>query len=101
MVQVLLKIKDHSIRYIRASIEYLDELEKIEIESFGVEAYSRLEYERLIKNPDIFFLIATHEDELIGYLCGEIEGSMGHLKSIAVKKKYRGRGIGGKNAIEV
>ena len=83
------------IRYIKASTEYLDDLEKLEVQSFGVNAYPRHTLEFLIKNSS-FFTIALCENKVIGYVCGEIEDERAHLKSIAVDKEYRMKGTGSK-----
>ena len=88
-----MKTKNKCIRYIKASTEYLDDLERLEIQSFGVNAYSRYTLEHLIKNSS-FFIIALYENRVVGYICGEVEGEKGHLKSITVDKEYRMKGIG-------
>ena len=85
--------RNHIIKFIKATTEYLDELEKLEIESFGINAYSRHILKNLIKNSD-FFIIALYRNKVIGYLCGEIRNGEGHLKSVAVEKTYRDKGIG-------
>ena len=85
--------ENYIIKYVKASAEYLDELEKLEIEAFGINAYSRHILENLIKNSD-FFIIALYRNKVIGYLCGEIRNGKGHLKSVAVEKNYRKNGIG-------
>lgn len=88
-----MKTKNRCIRYIKASTEYLDDLERLEVQSFGVNAYSRHTLEHLIKNSS-FFIIALCENRVIGYICGEVEDERGHLKSIVVDKEYRMKGIG-------
>lgn len=52
-------------------------------------------------NSDLF-IIASNEDELIGYAVGEIKKirkvknprKAGHILNIAVKSKYQGKGVG-------
>jgi [ribosomal protein S18]-alanine N-acetyltransferase len=52
-------------------------------------------------NQDLF-LVATHDDTIIGYTVGEIETmgkksdqkKAGHILNIAVKPEYQGKGVG-------
>ncbi|MGB9728714.1 MAG: ribosomal protein S18-alanine N-acetyltransferase [Thermoprotei archaeon] len=81
----------------QARLSDLDSIYKIEVISFGYEAFSKeFLLEMLFKFPE-FFIVAEKDNKIIGYLSALIEGYFNktcHLLSIAVLPEYRNRGIG-------
>ncbi|MEM3833256.1 MAG: ribosomal protein S18-alanine N-acetyltransferase [Thermoprotei archaeon] len=81
----------------RAKSSDLDSIYKIEVISFGYEAFSKgFLLEMLFRFPE-FFIVAEKDNEIVGYLSASIEGYFNkvcHLLSIAVLPEYRNRGIG-------
>ena len=71
----------------------LDEIYRLEKEIFGLEGYSKSLIKFLIFFSN-YFKVACKDSEIIGYLCGEVRGNMGHIITIGVKKNYRRRKIG-------
>jgi len=72
------------------------DIEKIcmlEKEIFGVDAYPKYLVRYLIENSD-FFLVACVDGEVVGYICGEVKFQKGHIITLAVDSRFRGRGIG-------
>ena len=71
----------------------LDKIAEIERNIFKEEAYSIDIIKDLYFHAD-FFIVAATDDEIIGYIIGEVRGGSGHIITLAVKEEYRGRGIG-------
>ncbi len=76
-----------------ASEEDIEKICMLEREIFGVDAYPKYLVRYLIENSD-FFLVACIDEEVIGYICGEIKLQRGHIITLAVDSRFRGRGIG-------
>ena len=81
------------ITYIEPDLDEVYEISVLERRVFGVNSYSRDFLKYLIETSD-FFRVAKDNDNIVGYACGEIVFTYGHLISIAVLKNYRNRGIG-------
>lgn len=71
----------------------VDELANLEKKIFSENAYSRSFLSYLLTHAD-FFKIAREDEEILGYICGEVMFGTGHIISLAVAEKYRRRGIG-------
>ena len=71
----------------------IDRLADLEEKIFGRNAYTRDFLLYLLTHSD-FFKIARADEEISGYICGEVVFDTGHLISLAVAEEYRGRGIG-------
>ena len=81
------------IKYRDAVMSDLDDLASLDRDIFGVDAYSKNIIHNLIIFSD-YFKVALINDKIIGYICGEIILNKGHVISIAVKREYRGLGVG-------
>uniref|UniRef100_A0A7J3ZJR0 Ribosomal-protein-alanine N-acetyltransferase n=1 Tax=Fervidicoccus fontis TaxID=683846 RepID=A0A7J3ZJR0_9CREN len=79
----------------RATDRDIEEIARLERSLFGVDAYSRSLLHYLLRNAD-FFEVAVDEGRglVVGYIIGEVRGSVGHLISIGVDRRYQRRGIG-------
>ncbi|MCC6025323.1 MAG: ribosomal protein S18-alanine N-acetyltransferase [Desulfurococcaceae archaeon] len=74
--------------------EYLLEVLRIEAECFNPEErYSRRVFEWYLLLEPIFY-IAECGGEVVGYVLATIQGDTCHVDSIAVREKWRRRGIG-------
>lgn len=71
----------------------IDEILILEKKTFGVNAYSRDFLLYLLTAAD-FFKLAKNNNQIIGYICGEVAFGYGHLISLAVAENYRNRGVG-------
>ena len=79
----------------------LEEIHEIEVKSYPTP-WSRPFFLVMQKANPHLFLVASHEDEVIGYIVGEVEARntcqetrlLGHIMNVAVKKPYRRRGLG-------
>ena len=67
-------------------------LDKDIFPDFWTETMWRSEYER----GDFFGFVATMDEDITGYICGTALFEEGELPKVAVKKEYRGLGIGSK-----
>jgi ribosomal protein S18 acetylase RimI-like enzyme len=68
-------------------------------------ARRRAFYERLLAQPDSFFLLAEHDGQLVGYAAVAVGGTeatlevgsrVGSLESLSVLSEERGHGLGGR-----
>ncbi len=67
---------------------------RLEQRCFGDEAWSRNEFAGMYHfGPDMFF-VATADHQLIGYICGMMEGREGYIGSIGVDPAARRSGLG-------
>jgi len=71
----------------------LRKIEELEREIFELDAYPYEYLYYLFWNSD-YFKVAVDNDEIIGYIIGEIVGDSSHIITIAVVEGYRRRGIG-------
>jgi ribosomal-protein-alanine N-acetyltransferase len=83
----------YQIIFRECSYKDLDEIFQIEKEAFGGDSYSMRILEYLLNNADVF-LVAEADEQVVGYICGEYLFKRGHIISLAIKRGYRGRGIG-------
>ncbi|PMB77169.1 MAG: ribosomal-protein-alanine N-acetyltransferase [Fervidicoccus fontis] len=80
-----------------ASMRDLKEVYEIELSSFPRYPYSISVLVSFLTLFPELFLIARHEERIVGYIAGFMEKEdRGHIASIAVRQEYRGRGIGRK-----
>jgi len=81
-----------------ANARNLEQLLKIERECFTTEAYSREQIRSLLKEPRAISLLAKVNDEAAGFTIGIIEHhgttKVGHIYTISVAIKHRGKGVG-------
>jgi ribosomal-protein-alanine N-acetyltransferase len=76
-------------------LQDLDRVLRIEKEAFGRRAWSaRLFREYAAACPDLF-LVAEVESSIAAYSITRIRGDGAELDSIAVARKFQGRGVGG------
>lgn len=82
----------------RARLSDLESIYRIEVECFGEDAFPKSYIRRFIEESSSITLVALLDDEIIGFIAGLLEVFMGklagHIYSIDVKPKYRGRGVG-------
>jgi len=79
----------------------LEKIHNIEVKSYPTP-WSKTFFMVMQKANPHLFLIATLEDEIIGYVVGEVESRssgddvrlLGHIMNVAVKESYRRRGLG-------
>lgn len=77
-----------------ARLEDLEQIYRIEIESFKIPYPLEYLYLLLSLAGDLF-IVAVRCNEIVGYAVGLLRiDNTGHIVSIAVANKYRGRGIG-------
>ncbi len=77
----------------RVKLKDIPEILKIEKEVFP-DPWSFYSFLFELKNPDNYFYVIELENKIIGYIiAGEYEESY-HLKNIAIKKEYQGKGYG-------
>jgi ribosomal protein S18 acetylase RimI-like enzyme len=74
----------------------LPQLLKIEEECFGNEKFTPETIRAFVARSDTFVLMAVDERELLGSAMCMVstEGNVGKIASIAVLRRYRGRGVG-------
>lgn len=80
----------------KATLSDLDEIVRLEQESFTSEAWPRSAFEYIIKNEEGVHtvLIAELDGEVCGYMCGQVVFGEGEIGSIAVDKRFRRQGVG-------
>jgi ribosomal-protein-alanine N-acetyltransferase len=82
----------------KASIDYLETLNKIEQQCFTKEAFSKRQIASLLKAPNSISFIAKSNEEVRGFIIGLIHGDdemrIGHIFTIDVAPKYRRKGVG-------
>jgi ribosomal-protein-alanine N-acetyltransferase len=79
----------------------LEKIHSIEVKSYPMP-WSKTFFKVMQKANPHLFLIATLEDEVIGYIVGEVESRssgddvrlLGHIMNVAVKESFRRRGLG-------
>ncbi len=77
----------------RMRIEHLDQVTKVEVESFRYP-WSRGAFEWEIKSEIALPIVARIDEEVIGYLVIWVAYDEMHLGNIAVAKKWRRKGMG-------
>ena len=81
------------IEQVRASD--LDDIMRIERQSFGVDAFPRGEFVWLKRLGRETFLVARKESKVIGYIAAFMTEGNGYVASMAVAPRYRQQGLGG------
>ncbi|MFV0290604.1 MAG: ribosomal protein S18-alanine N-acetyltransferase [Mangrovibacterium sp.] len=73
----------------------LKDLMRIEIESFGDDAFSKTQMTYLLSKAKGSFFVARSERELMGYVSFLVSDRYrnGRIYAIAVNSKYRGQGV--------
>lgn len=74
----------------------LDEIYAIEIECFGNESFSLLEYRRLLSNHNSIPIKAIVKESIIGFVIGVYQMSIRRctVVTINVKPRFRKKGVG-------
>jgi len=72
----------------------LEEVYQIELECFGRDAYPKLVFNYLLRNPRSIFLKATIDNILVGFIAGLCHRDECLLYTLNVKKDFRRMGIG-------
>lgn len=82
----------------KASLRNLDDLMRIERECFATEAFTKEQIETLLRNPNDTAFLARVNEEVAGFIIGEIEShrtvKVGHICTIDVAIRHRRRGMG-------
>lgn len=84
------------IQILKMTTEHIKDVHKIEEDSFSIPWSEKAFYDELTKNKMAIYIVAKKDNEIIGY------GGMwhvineGHITNVAVKKEYRGKGVGSK-----
>lgn len=89
-VQKVNEIKNFEI--VKAEDNYLDEIYKIEKESFP-DSWSIESLKSEISNKNTIFLVAVYEMEVSGYIFGKISVESADILKIAVKLQFRCLGV--------
>ncbi|MDI9619748.1 MAG: ribosomal protein S18-alanine N-acetyltransferase [Candidatus Nezhaarchaeota archaeon] len=76
-----------------ARLSDLEQIVEVESSSFERPYPPALILSMLYLHGDMFY-VATGDHEVLGYVVGAREGRYGHVLSIAVKPKWRRKGIG-------
>ena len=79
----------------------LEKIHNIEVKSYPIP-WSKTFFMVMQKANPHLFLISTLDDEIIGYIVGEVESRssgddvrlLGHIMNVAVKESFRRRGLG-------
>jgi len=83
-----------------AGLGYLEELLRIERECFTREAFTKEQIGVLLSNPNAVGLLAKINGAIAGFIIGVVENyptrKVGHIYTIDVAVKHRGRGVGAK-----
>jgi ribosomal-protein-alanine N-acetyltransferase len=74
--------------------EHLDQVEAIEKESFPTPWSRRAFAGELLQNDFAYYIVALHEDVVIGYGGMWLILDEAHITNVAVRADYRGQGIG-------
>ena len=89
-VQNVNKIKN--LKIVRAENNHLDEIYKIEKESF-TDSWSTESLKSEISNKNTIFLVAVYEKEVLGYILGKVSIESVDVLKIAVKLQFRRFGV--------
>ncbi|MEM4134266.1 MAG: ribosomal protein S18-alanine N-acetyltransferase [Candidatus Micrarchaeia archaeon] len=74
--------------------EDIDEIIKIEKESFEKDSWDKEEFMKFFETCKDSFLVAKENGKIIGYIILQmIEPKKGYIRSIAVKKEKRKKGV--------
>ncbi len=88
-----------------ALTQHLDRLCEIEKECFMCEAFKKEQISELLKDYNSISLVAKEHGEIIGFIIGTIhvekEFLVGHILTIDVSRKNRGKGVGHKLLCEI
>ncbi len=82
------------IQILKMTTEHIKDVHKIEEDCFSIPWSEKSFYDELTKNKMAIYIVAKEDEKIIGY------GGMwhvineGHITNVAVKKEYRGKGIG-------
>jgi len=81
-----------------ALLEDLDALQRIEIECFNEEAFTREDLTYLLETPNSISLKAEADNKIVGFIMGLIEThgkiKVGHIFTVDVATEHRRIGIG-------
>lgn len=81
-----------------ADLRNLEELLRIERECFTIEAFTKKQIAGLLRNPNAVGFLARVDGEISGFIIGIVEDygtdKVGHVYTVDVAVKHRGRGIG-------
>ena len=89
-VQNVNKIKN--LKIVKAENNHLDEIYKIEKESF-TDSWSIESLKSEIYNENTIFLVAVYEKEVLGYILGKVSIESADVLKIAVKLQFRRFGV--------
>lgn len=78
----------------KANDNNLQEILKLEKNSFNNEAYSETAMLEELLNPNRLYLIATYNNEVVGYIGVNITFNVAEIMKIGVDKNFQGKGIG-------
>jgi ribosomal-protein-alanine acetyltransferase len=88
-----------------ASLRELDELYRVEQQSFKEEAFSKQQIALLLGEYNSLSLVARVNGEMAGFVIGRIEdsidGLVGHIMTIDVKPEHRRKGVAQKLLSEI
>ena len=82
------------IQILKMTTEHIKDVHKIEEDCFSIPWSEKSFYDEITKNKMAIYIVAKEDEKIIGY------GGMwhvineGHITNVAVKKEYRGKGIG-------
>ncbi|MCX8202658.1 MAG: GNAT family N-acetyltransferase [Candidatus Micrarchaeota archaeon] len=79
----------------------IEKIMEIELESFDKDVWSIEEFMKWYELCRDGFLVYESDNEIVGYIIVQVlESGKGYIRSLAVKKKYRNKGIGRKLIME-
>lgn len=84
-----------TLRYKKASIEHLSEIEALERDNFYEEAFSRKQIRYLLKSPNSVAIVATADGYLVGYIigmCRKVSNTC-HICTFCLSEDFRHKNI--------
>lgn len=72
----------------------IDAIAKLEQQLFGMEAWSKAAIEQEIHAPARYYLVATHQEEVVGYAGFWYDGEDAQLMTIGVSQNIQGQHVG-------
>lgn len=84
------------IELLKMTTEHIKDVHKIEEDCFSIPWSEKSFYDEITKNKLAIYIVLKLDEEIVGY------GGMwhviteGHITNVAIKKEYRGKGLGNK-----
>ncbi len=93
MMPRISEFKKSCVKFMPLSLSFISDVSKIEKECFS-EPWSEKSILEEFNNQNSYFVVATLENDIIGYAGMYCVCDEGYIYNIAVRKQYRGLGVG-------